>query len=78
MFEIDATAEDQAFSGVMMDIWTQFAKTGNPTVPGVLEWPAYTADGHETAIIGRQIGMADGIRLRQSELITEAFNKRRE
>jgi para-nitrobenzyl esterase len=25
-----------------MSIWTQFAKTGNPSVPGLVNWPAYT------------------------------------
>ncbi len=25
-----------------MSIWTQFAKTGNPSVPGLVTWPVYT------------------------------------
>ncbi len=26
---------------MMMRIWTQYAKTGDPSVPGVVEWPAW-------------------------------------
>jgi para-nitrobenzyl esterase len=25
----------------MMAMWTQFAKTGNPSVKGMIDWPAY-------------------------------------
>jgi para-nitrobenzyl esterase len=25
----------------MMQIWTNFAKTGDPSIKGVVDWPAY-------------------------------------
>jgi para-nitrobenzyl esterase len=25
----------------MMQMWTAFARTGNPSVPGLIDWPAY-------------------------------------
>ena len=35
------TDKDTEVSEVMMKIWTNFAKTGNPSLKGVVDWPAY-------------------------------------
>ncbi len=35
-------ATDAAVADRTMTIWTQFAKTGNPSVTGLVNWPAYT------------------------------------
>ena len=32
---------DRQLSEYIMQMWTQFAHTGNPSVPGLVEWPAY-------------------------------------
>ena len=32
---------DRKTSENMMTIWRQFAKTGNPNVAGLVDWPAY-------------------------------------
>jgi para-nitrobenzyl esterase len=34
---LDATVADNT-----MTMWTQFARTGNPSVAGLIDWPAYT------------------------------------
>ena len=38
------TDVDRAVSENMVTIWTRFARTGNPSVPGVVEWPAWQKD----------------------------------
>ena len=45
---IDTTISEQ-----MMGYWTNFAKTGTPNGPGLVEWPAYRAsDGYQVMHIG--------------------------
>ena len=42
--EPGCTEVDSKVSEVMMTIWAKFAKTGNPSVDGLVNWPAYDAD----------------------------------
>jgi len=35
------TDVDRKVSEAMMAMWTQFARTGNPSVKGLIDWPAY-------------------------------------
>jgi para-nitrobenzyl esterase len=35
------TDVDRKVSEAMMTIWTQFAKTGNPNVRRIVNWPVY-------------------------------------
>jgi para-nitrobenzyl esterase len=35
------TDKDRELSEVMMRLWTNFAKTGDPSLKGLVEWPAY-------------------------------------
>jgi para-nitrobenzyl esterase len=35
-------ATDTAVIDLAMTLWTNFAKTGNPSIAGRLNWPAYT------------------------------------
>jgi para-nitrobenzyl esterase len=37
------TEVDRQLSENMMQMWTQFARTGNPSIPSLAEWPAYDA-----------------------------------
>jgi carboxylesterase type B len=39
------TDADRRVSEIMMKIWTQFARTGNPNIEGVAQWPVYEAEG---------------------------------
>jgi para-nitrobenzyl esterase len=38
---------DTKISEAMMSVWTQFARTGNPSVKGLIEWPAWDKDGDQ-------------------------------
>ena len=35
------TDVDRSISEMMMKMWTNFARTGNPSIPGVVDWPAW-------------------------------------
>jgi para-nitrobenzyl esterase len=38
------TEADQKVSEAMMKMWTQFARTGDPNVEGMIQWPTYTKE----------------------------------
>jgi len=48
--------EAEVLSEQMMDAWIAFAKTGDPSHPGIGSWPAYTADTRHTMVFGRDCG----------------------
>ena len=52
----DMKVADQAAT-----IWAQFAKTGNPSVKGLVEWPAYTADNKAYLSLGTPLEAKTGI-----------------
>ncbi|MGD8862202.1 MAG: carboxylesterase family protein [Myxococcales bacterium] len=41
----------------MMDAWTAFAKTGDPSHPGIGQWPAYSSGTRPTMIFGSECGV---------------------
>ena len=43
----DITEVDSKVSNMMMDLWTNFAKTGDPSIPGVIDWPAWDESGDQ-------------------------------
>ena len=43
---------DYRVSEAMMRAWSQFAKTGNPNVPGSHAWPEYTAGADRFVVFG--------------------------
>ncbi|MBI5550625.1 MAG: carboxylesterase family protein, partial [Desulfobacterales bacterium] len=45
------SAADTAMAQTTMTIWTNFAKTGDPSIPGV-DWPAYTTENDAYVEIG--------------------------
>lgn len=46
------TPGDRASETMMHKCWVSFAKTGEPRCPNSVPWPAYTADGGATYVIG--------------------------
>ena len=77
MFSIDVTQEDLVFSQLMMEIWTNFAKTGNPKIEGKLDWPEYTVDSRNYLILGKTIENRKGLREEKVNLINEAYERSR-
>lgn len=45
------SASDRAIAENMMTIWTHFARTGNPSVKGLIEWPAWDQTTDEYLLI---------------------------
>ena len=54
---------DFQMSEIMMQIWTQFARTGNPSVPGLVEWPVYNADADEYLALDINLQVKSGFSL---------------
>ena len=76
-FNMTSRPEDELFSDLMMTIWTNFAKTGDPSVEGVLDWPAYDSERATTAVLGKDITLEPGIRSERVEKITAAYAAQR-
>jgi para-nitrobenzyl esterase len=55
-----ATIEDLLVSQSMMRMWTQFAKTGDPNVEGLINWPAYDATTDEYLYIAEPMEVKSG------------------
>jgi para-nitrobenzyl esterase len=41
----------------MRTYWSQFAKTGNPNLSGLPEWPAYEVRQDQYLEVGRSVGL---------------------
>jgi len=44
----------------MMRIWTGFAKTGNPSIKGLIEWPAWEPAADEYLLIADPLQIKPG------------------
>jgi len=53
--------EDDFVADSTMKIWTQFAKTGNPSVPGLIDWTAYTKENDAYLAIGGKLEVKTGV-----------------
>ena len=53
--------DDEKVANNTMALWKQFAKTGNPSVDGLIEWPAYTSDGDQYLDIGVELEVKSGV-----------------
>ena len=53
---------DQVVADNAMRMWSTFAKTGNPSVKGLIEWPAYTEKNDQYLRIGATLEVKKGIK----------------
>ncbi len=54
------TETDRKISEDMMSIWTQFARTGNPSVKGLIEWPAWDQTNDQYLYINETLQIKAG------------------
>ena len=75
-FDIDSRKEDLEFSKKMMMIWTNFAKTGDPSSEDIL-WPEFNSKNNEYVILGEEISVETELRLEKVRLINQAYDRAR-
>jgi para-nitrobenzyl esterase len=51
---------DRKVSEAMMAMWAQFAKTGNPTVKGLIDWPVWKPDSDRYLYIAEPLKVKSG------------------
>jgi para-nitrobenzyl esterase len=51
---------DRIISDAMVKVWTQFAKTGDPSVKGLVEWPAWDKTGDQYLYISESLEIKSG------------------
>lgn len=56
--------DDTLVVNTVMTLWANFAKTGDPSIPGIVEWTPYTRDND----LYLEIGVTPEMRVGQSEL----------
>jgi para-nitrobenzyl esterase len=76
-FRVDDIPGERAFAELMMTAWTNFAKAGNPSIAGVVDWPAHAPDKPSYVVLGRNISVVRGLRDERVELISRAYERRR-
>ena len=75
-FDIESRKEDLEFSKKMMMIWTNFAKTGDPSSEDIL-WPEFNSKNNEYVILGEEISVETELRLEKVRLINQAYDRAR-
>lgn len=76
-FEVEDLPRERRLSDLMMTLWSEFARTGVPSAPGVPVWPEFTPGRRNIMVLGRDIYVAMGIRQREVDAIAAAFERRR-
>jgi para-nitrobenzyl esterase len=54
------TEDDENVADAMMTMWVQFAKTGDPSVEGLIEWPRWDPEGDQYLDIGWPLEVKTG------------------
>ena len=56
----ELTEADNKISEMMMTMWTNFAKTGNPSLKGVIDWPAWDEEKDQYLYIAEKPEVRSG------------------
>ncbi|MGF1456649.1 MAG: carboxylesterase/lipase family protein [Alphaproteobacteria bacterium] len=68
-----ADDKDRALTDVMGRFWTQFAKTGNPNIDGLMTWPAYDPAKDEWLNLDRRITVLSRVRKEKFDIQEKAL-----
>jgi len=63
---------DKMLADAMIRYWVQFAKTGDPNVEGLPQWPAYTTKSDQYLELGDEIKIGTALRKEACEILDEA------
>lgn len=77
LFGARPVAQDYALAALMADIWTQFARTGDPNTEGLPPWPVYDSEQGHYMELGLQPASGRQLRMQQVALIRRAWTQRR-
>ncbi|MGD1118659.1 MAG: carboxylesterase family protein [Dehalococcoidales bacterium] len=58
--EARLTQSDKFISEAMMQLWAQFAKTGKPSVKGLVDWPAYEKSTDQYLLFNEKVEVKTG------------------
>ncbi|NKC00203.1 MAG: carboxylesterase family protein [Pseudomonadales bacterium] len=70
---LDWTPEDRALSDLMVNYWTNFARTGDPNGDALPDWQSFNSQSFATQRLNAETQTVDGIRRDRLDLIAEAF-----
>ncbi len=59
---------DEKLSGLVQDMWVNFARAGNPGTPEI-SWPRYDSKSRKTMVIGKKCVVKEDVLKRQRELL---------
>jgi para-nitrobenzyl esterase len=59
-YDPEPTEADEKVSRAMMRMWAQFAKTGDPSVKGLVSWPPYEAGADQYLYIAEPLEVRSG------------------
>ena len=68
--------EDKVLTEAMGSYWTNFAKTGDPNGPGLVEWPRYDAATDAWMTFNPSIEVESGIRAKKLDIMERALVRR--
>jgi len=71
-----ATDEDKALSAAMMDYWTNFARTGDPSRPDLIRWPAYEKKAERYMEFGDRTLVGSGLENKTCDFIEHLHSKK--
>ena len=60
-----------------MNIWSTFAKTGDPNVAELPQWQAFTAEGEDYMELGPTLSAGSKLQMSQMRLVEQAWAARR-